>query len=149
MSVDLAVPERAPSPAVDESGNRLVQASRLIRALTRNHRRLFFTAVGGAAVFATCSVLSSAVISRLIDDVITPRFEEGSVPVSTVVQVLGALIFLSLLRAVGVVIRRTWAGRTSWRVTESLTSDVLDRLVRQPAPWHRRQSTGDLITRAG
>lgn len=149
MSVDQAVPERALSPAVDESGNRFVQASRLIRALTRHHRRLFFTAVGGAAVFATCSVLSSAVISRLIDDVITPRFEEGSVPIGTVAQVLGALIFLSLLRAAGVVVRRTWAGRTSWRVTQSLTSDVLDRLVAQPAPWHRRQSTGDLITRAG
>ena len=37
----------------------------------------------------------------------------------------------------------------SWRVTESLTAEVVDRVVAQPVPWHRRQRTGDLITRAG
>jgi ATP-binding cassette, subfamily B, bacterial len=149
VSVDPSPPERAPAAIADESGHRLIQAARLLRALLRNHKRLFVTAVGGAAVFAACSVLSSVVIGVLIDEVITPRFEEGSVPLSTVVTVLGALILLALLRAVGVVVRRTWAGRTSWRVTESLTSQVIDRLIAQPAPWHRRQSTGDLITRAG
>ena len=34
-------------------------AFRLIRALLRHHKRLFFTAVAGAAVFAACTVLSA------------------------------------------------------------------------------------------
>ena len=59
------------------------------------------------------------------------------------------LVLVGVVRAGGVVVRRTWAGRTSWRVTESLTAKVIDRVVAQPAPWHREQSTGDLITRAG
>jgi ABC-type multidrug transport system fused ATPase/permease subunit len=59
------------------------------------------------------------------------------------------LIVIGFVRAAGVVVRRTWAGRTTWRVTESLTRQVIDRVTVQPAPWHRRQSTGDLITRGG
>jgi ABC-type multidrug transport system fused ATPase/permease subunit len=30
-----------------------------------------------------------------------------------------------------------------------LTAEVIDRVVAQPVPWHRRQRTGDVITRAG
>lgn len=124
-------------------------AFRLIRALLRHHKRLFFTAVAGASVFAACTVFSAEVVGWIIDDVITPRFEEGSVRTRTVVAVLGTLVLVGLVRACGVVVRRTWAGRTTWRITESLTRDVVDRVVQQPAPWHRRQSTGDVITRAG
>lgn len=131
------------------SGGRLRQAVRLLRALLRHHKRLFFTAVAGAAVFATCTVLSAVVVGRITDDVVRPRFEEGSVEAGTVVAILGTLVLVGLVRAAGVVVRRTWAGRTAWRVTESLTSRVIDRVIAQPAPWHRRQSTGDLITRAG
>ena len=30
-----------------------------------------------------------------------------------------------------------------------MTAEVIDRVVAQPVPWHRRQRTGDVITRAG
>jgi ABC-type multidrug transport system fused ATPase/permease subunit len=130
-------------------GGRLVQAVRLLRALLRHHKRLFFTAVGGAAVFASCTVLSSVVVRYITDDVVRPRFEDGSVSDAKVALVLGTLILVGLVRAGGVIVRRTWAGRTTWRVAESLTARVIDRIIAQPATWHRRQSTGDLITRAG
>jgi ABC-type multidrug transport system fused ATPase/permease subunit len=128
---------------------RLRQAFQLIRALVRYHKRTFFTAVGGAAVFAACTVLSAMVVRLIIDEVINPRFNDGSVALHKVVLVLGTLIVIGFVRAAGVVVRRTWAGRTTWRVTETITTDVIDRLTEQPAPWHRSQSTGDLITRAG
>jgi ABC-type multidrug transport system fused ATPase/permease subunit len=127
----------------------MVQAFRLVRALLQHQKRTFFIAVGGASVFAACTVGSAMVVRKVIDDVITPRFEDGEVSVSTVVSVLGTLILLGLVRAAAVVVRRTWAGRTTWRVTERLSADVVDRLAEQPVPWHRRQTTGDLITRAG
>lgn len=100
-------------------------------------------------MFAAMTVLSAEIVGRITDDLVTPRFEEGSVPTGTVVAVLGALILAGMVRAVGVVVRRVWAGRTGWRIAESLTAQVVDHVVAQPAPWHRRQSTGDLITRAG
>lgn len=128
---------------------RATQAFRLIRGLLRHHKGLFFTAVGCAAVFAACTVFSSVVVRLIIDKVIVPRFEDGTVAANRVVAILGLLIIVGVVRAVGVVGRRTFAGRTSWRVTESLTAEVIDRVVAQPVPWHRRQRTGDVITRAG
>ncbi|MCU1361954.1 MAG: putative transporter permease/ATP-binding protein [Ilumatobacteraceae bacterium] len=124
-------------------------AFRLIRALVRHHKRLFFIAVAGASVFAACTVLSAEIVGRITDDLVRPRFEQGSVKVGTVIAVLGALVLVGIIRAAGVVVRRTWAGRTGWRIAESLTAEVVDHVVAQPAPWHRRQSTGDIITRAG
>lgn len=132
-----------------DEGNRLRQASRLIRALLRHQKRTFVIACTGAAVFAACTVASAIVVRWMIDDVITPRFRDGHVGVGTVAMVLGTLILLGFVRAAGVVVRRTWAGRTAWGVTERLSAQVIDRLADQPVPWHRRQTTGDLITRAG
>lgn len=133
-------------PAV---GGRLRQAFRLVRALLRHHKRTFVIAVIGAAVFAACSVLSAVVVRQITDDVIDPRFRTGTVSKGKVLLVLGSLILLGFVRAAGVVVRRTWAGRTQWGVVNTLSADVIDRLVEQPVPWHRQQSTGDLITRAG
>lgn len=140
---------KADGTIVPTDAGRGTQAFRLIRGLLRHHKRLFFTAVGFAAVFAACTVFSSVVVRLIIDRVIVPRFEEGGVPIRRVVGILGLLIITGVVRAFGVIGRRTWAGRTSWRVTESLTAEVVDRVVAQPVPWHREQRTGDIITRAG
>lgn len=125
------------------------QAFRLLRGLLRHHKGLFFTAVACAAVYASCTVLSSVVVRLITDKVIVPRFDNGTVATGRVVAVLGLLVAVGVLRAAGVVGRRTFATRTSWRVAESLTAEVVDRVVAQPVPWHRQHRTGDIITRAG
>jgi ATP-binding cassette, subfamily B, bacterial len=134
---------------VPTSTGRATQAIRLLRGLLQHHKRLFFAAVACASVFAACTVFSSVVVRLIIDKLIIPRFRDGTVPAGRVVAILGLLILVGLVRAVGVIGRRALAGRTSWRVTESLTAEVIDRVIAQPAPWHRRQRTGDVITRAG
>jgi len=134
---------------IPTTGGTLTKAFRLLRGLLRHHKGVFFIAVAGAALFAACTVFSTVVIQLVTDDLIVPRFEDGYVATGTVVAVLALLIGVGLLRAAGIVVRRVWAGRTAWRVTDSITGEVIDRVVAQPVPWHRRQSTGDLITRAG
>ncbi|MEO5723006.1 MAG: ABC transporter ATP-binding protein [Ilumatobacteraceae bacterium] len=136
---------------IPDVGGKMTQAFRLLRALLRHHKRLFFTAVGGAAVYATCTVLSSVVVQLITDKLIVPRFDDDrhQVGVGVVAAVLGILVAVGLVRAAGIVVRRTWAARTQWRVTESITAEVVDRLITQPAGWHRRQTPGDVITRAG
>ena len=113
------------------------------------HPRLFFTAVGGAAVFALCTVASSGAIRWVIDHVIVARFEEGGVDVGTVVAGAALVIGIGLIRAAGVVVRRTWAGKAEWRTAQTLTDRVVDRLQSQPIRWHQVRPTGDLVARAG
>src|SRR5215207_2997011 len=104
-------------------------AARLIRDLVRIHPRPFLVAVGGAAIFALCTVASAIVLRWVIDHVIEPRFRDGRVGVGTTIVGLTLVIVVGFVRAAGVVIRRTWAGRAHWRIAESLTVQVLDRLI--------------------
>lgn len=122
---------------------------RFVRRIVSLHPRLFVTAVFGAFVFALCTVASSVAIRWVIDHVVVPRFEDGSVPVSTVVTGCALIVGIGVLRAAGVVVRRSFAGLTQWRIAESLTNEVTERFVAQPPSWHRRQSQGQLLARAG
>jgi ATP-binding cassette, subfamily B, bacterial len=121
----------------------------MIAAEIRLHPRPFALAVAGAAIFALCTVASSVAIQWVTDHVIVPRFEEGDVAAGTVAAGVGMIIVIGLVRAAGVVVRRTWAGKTQWRVAQSLGQGVVDRLVRQPISWHQRRPDGDLVGRAG
>ncbi len=121
----------------------------MISSEVRLHPRPFAIAVAGASVFALCTVASSIAVQWVIDHVIVPRFEEGHVAAGTVAAGVGLIIAIGLVRAAGVVVRRTWAGKTQWRVAESLGHGVVNRLVRQPVAWHQRRPDGDLVGRAG
>lgn len=113
------------------------------------HPRYFAVAFVGAAVFALGTVASSFAIRWVIDNVIVPRFEEGEVETSTVVAGLSLIIGIGLVRAVGVVFRRAAASAGMWRVAQTYTNQVLNKLVRQPVAWHRRHADGDLVARGG
>jgi ABC-type multidrug transport system fused ATPase/permease subunit len=117
--------------------------------LVRIRPKPFLVAVSGAAVFALCTVASSVVLRWIIDHVIDPRFRAGHVRASTVLVGLGLVIVTGVVRAVGVVVRRTFAGIAHWRVAESLSGDVIDRLIAQPVSWHQQRASGDLAARAG
>ncbi len=129
--------------------SRLRQAITLIGSLVRLHPKLFAAAVAGSAVFALCTVASAIALQWVTDHVILPRFEDGHVSISTVVTGLAAIVIIGLIRAIGVVIRRSFAVMTQYRVAETLSDEVVDRIVAQPAPWHRRQTAGDLVARVG
>jgi ATP-binding cassette, subfamily B, bacterial len=120
-----------------------------IVALIRVHPKYFFTAAGGAAVFALCTIASSFAIGWVIDHVILPRFEDGSVATGTVVVGVGLVVGIGVVRALGIVVRRTFAGIMQWRVAQTFTNQVVATLVRQPLSWHQRRADGDLVQRAG
>ena len=120
-----------------------------IVSLIRVHPKAFFTAVGGAAVFAICTIASSFAIGWVIDHVILPRFEDGSVAASSVIAGVAMVIGIGIFRAIGVVVRRSYAGIVQWRVAQTYTNEVVGRFVRQPLSWHARRPDGDLVQRAG
>jgi ABC-type multidrug transport system fused ATPase/permease subunit len=132
-----------------EAKGRLGEAARLVREVVRFHPRLFVTAVSGAALFAICTVASSIGLRWMIDKVILVRFEEGVLDLSALVAGGFIVIGIGLLRAFGVVIRRSYAGKTEWRTCESITEKVIDHIVAQPIGWHRKKMTGDIVARCG
>ncbi|HEY5875271.1 MAG TPA: ABC transporter transmembrane domain-containing protein, partial [Ilumatobacteraceae bacterium] len=136
-------------PSADPAASSFRRGAQLVRHHAMVHPALFFTAVGGAAVFALCTVASAWAVQWVIDEVIFPRFEEGTIPVGTVVTGAALVIGIGVLRAAGVVVRRTWAGKAQWRTAETMAAQVVDRLQAQPVRWHQVRPTGDLVARAG
>ena len=59
------------------------------------------------------------------------------------------VIGIGIVRAIGVVVRRSYAGIVQWRVAQTYTNEVVGRFVRQPLSWHARRPDGDLVQRAG
>ena len=128
---------------------RLREASDLLKVLVRYEPRSFAIAVCGAAVYAICTVASSFAVGWTIDNVIIAYFDAGSLDTSRYVIGGSLIVGIGLTRAVGVVIRRSFAGVTEWNVAAKLSQAVASKVMRQPAQWHGRQMTGDLVSRVG
>ena len=85
----------------------------------------------------------------MVDQVILPRFRDGRTDTRALVIGASLIIGIGLLRAVGVIIRRSFAGMAHWRTAETISLLVLQRIVSQPPMWHRSRMTGDLVARVG
>jgi len=146
LSEDLPV---TPDSTTSEAKSRLKEASHLINQLVRFHPKLFAIAVSGATLFALCTVASSIGLRWMIDRVILVRFEQNIIDLAALVAGSVIVIGIGLLRAFGVVIRRSFAGKAEWRTCETLTEKVIDHIVAQPIEWHRKKMTGDIVARCG
>ena len=145
--VDEAIVTRDSAKA--DAKGRLAEAAKLVNQIVRFHPRLFVIAVSGAALFAICTVASSIGLKWMIDRVILVRFEKGEVDLAALIAGSFIVIGIGLLRALGVVVRRSFAGRTEWRTCETITEKVIDHIVKQPDKWHRQRMTGDIVARCG
>ncbi|MFM7829832.1 MAG: ABC transporter transmembrane domain-containing protein, partial [Actinomycetota bacterium] len=144
--VDESVTSDSPN---SEAKSRLKEAAGLIAKIVKFHPRLFVIAVSGAALFAVCTVASSIGLRWMIDEVILVRFNENRSDAGALAIGSAIIISIGLLRAFGVVIRRSFAGKTEWRTAETITDRVLDQVVAQPVKWHRSRMTGDIVARCG
>lgn len=129
--------------------SRLRLAYSLLRNLLRYHPKPFFIAVAGASVYAACTVGSSFGVGFVIDDVIIRRYESGTIPWGSFLIASMIVIGIGLLRAVGVVFRRSFAGISHWSTSQTLSQKLIDRIMKQPSAWHQRHMTGDLVARIG
>jgi ABC-type multidrug transport system fused ATPase/permease subunit len=121
----------------------------LLRQLLKLHPQPFFIAVAGASVYAICTVASSFGLGYVVDEVIIPRFQSDIINQQTFVTACLIVIGIGLLRAVGVVIRRSYAGISHWSTSESLSTQLIRHTMHQPTSWHQKHMTGDLVARIG
>lgn len=133
----------------DAPTNRFIRAKSLMLAMVSFHTGYFLIAVSGAAVFAVATVLSSFGVKMLIDDVILPSFEVANVGFDTWASVSLIVVAIGLVRAAGVVVRRTYAGKANSSTAKTIADNALSHLMRQPPSWHRSRMTGDIAARAG
>jgi len=129
--------------------SRLRLAISLLRQLLKFHPRPFLIAVAGASVYAICTVASSFGLGYVVDHVIIPRYQSDLIDRHTFLVASFIVVGIGLLRAVGVVIRRSYAGISHWSTSESLSTQLIRHIMSQPNRWHQRHMTGDLVARIG
>jgi len=137
------------SVAPAASPNRARAAVNLIVSHVRRKPLTFAIAVSGAFLYALCTAGSSLGVRWVTDNVIVPRFDGDAVSVGVLLSGCLILLAIAFVRATGVVVRRTWAGKTEWGVAEEISNEVVQRMAAQPVSWHARRQTGDMISRAG
>ena len=121
----------------------------LLRQLLKFHPRPFLIAVAGASVYAICTVASSFGLGYVVDQVIIPRYQTNTIERQTFLTACFIVIGIGLVRAVGVVVRRSYAGVSHWSTSESLSTQLIRHIMRQPTMWHQKHMTGDLVARVG
>jgi ABC-type multidrug transport system fused ATPase/permease subunit len=117
--------------------------------LVRLHPRPFAIAVFGATVYGFATVASSWVLGRVTDRVIVPRFEEGSVRLSTAAIVITGIVVVGVVKAAGIVTRRTAATIAVARIGATLRARVTRHFQQVPYEFHQRTPTGTLLSHAG
>jgi ATP-binding cassette subfamily B protein len=138
-----------PAASVDAPAHALGRGLRMLRAEVALHPGTFAIAVLGAGVFALATVASSLAIRWVTNHVVLPRFEQGSVATATVVTGMVLVVAAGVVKAAGVVTRRTWASMTQQRVRATVQERVVRRYQEQPLAWHQRHATGELVAHAG
>jgi ABC-type multidrug transport system fused ATPase/permease subunit len=129
--------------------SRLRLAISLLRQLLKFHPKPFLIAVAGASVYAVCTVASSFGLGYVVDEVIIPRYQTNIIDRKTYLTASFIVIGIGLVRAVGVVVRRSYAGVSHWSTSESLSTQLIRHIMRQPTMWHQKHMTGDLVARIG
>lgn len=117
----------------------------LKRQLTRAPRE-FGIGFFGSLLFAVATVASSYVIGWVTDDVLMPAVRSGDIPTALLAAAGGLLLGVSMVRAVGIALRRDGAYHAQYRLQARDRIEVTDRYLELPIEWHRRHPTGQLLS---
>jgi ATP-binding cassette, subfamily B, bacterial len=124
------------------------QGFRIIGRAIRTQPKPFTVAVIGSALYATMTVASAIVFGWVTDEVILPAFEAGATTRGMLALAAIAIIGVSLLKAVGIVMRRVGATYMQAKLEAIFRERITVQYQRLPLSWHRRHSTGELLSRA-
>lgn len=117
----------------------------LKRQLSRATRE-FGIGFFGSLLFALATIASSYVIGWVTDDVLLPAVRSGDVPTALLATAGGVLLGVSMIRAVGIALRRDGAYHAQYRLQARDRVEVTDRYLELPIEWHRRHPTGQLLS---
>ncbi len=134
------LPPESPSQSV------LGLGLRLVARMYRMHPLAASVAIFGALLTALGIVGSSVVIGRVTDEIVLPAFEDGAtINAVDVLWGVAAVICVAIIRSVGTVLRRYYAGMTTQQVERSLRERLSSYYLELPMEFHQRSMAGRLL----
>jgi ABC-type multidrug transport system fused ATPase/permease subunit len=116
----------------------------------RAQSRPFSVSVAGAALFAVMAVGGTIILGRVTDDVLAPAFDADGPGVKGGTIAIGAvaIVAASLLRMLGVVLRRYFGQMAQRRMQVLWFQKVTDRYLEVPLRWFDDHPAGELLAHA-
>ena len=121
---------------------------RHIALAVREQPGMFTLAVLGSSLYGVMTVASAYVIGEITDRVVLPAFDEGSTTSAALVLAAVAVLGVALVKIVGILGRRLFAGIMAYRLQASYRRRVTGQYLRLPLSWHQRHPTGQLLSNA-
>ncbi|NNE96355.1 MAG: ABC transporter ATP-binding protein [Acidimicrobiales bacterium] len=122
---------------------------RLVVRMYRMHPLSASVAIVGALLTALGIVGSTVVIGRVTDDIVLPAFVDGAdVTLTDALWGVAAVVLVAMIRSVGTVMRRYFAGMTTQQVERSLRERLSRYYLELPMEFHQRSMAGRLLAHA-
>lgn len=112
----------------------------------RTEPRSFAVGAVGALLYAAGTIGSSVVLGMVTDRVVLPALRRGEVRIGALVLAAVAILAVAVVRAAGVLGRRFGAYLMQYRLQAIVRHRLVRRYLELPLVWHRRRSTGDLVS---
>jgi len=109
---------------------------------------MFTLAVLASSIYGAMTVASAWVIGEITDRVLLPSFADGVTTAAALSLAAAAIIGVALLKIVGILGRRLFAGIMSYRLQADYRRRVTRQYLRLPLSWHQRHPTGQLLSNA-
>lgn len=121
---------------------------RHIRRAVAEQPRMFTLALLASSVYGAMTVASAWVIGEVTDRVLLPSFAEGATTGTALALASAAILGVALLKILGILGRRLFAGIMSFRLQAEYRRRVTGQYLRLPLSWHQRHPTGQLLSNA-
>ncbi|GAA4954110.1 ABC transporter ATP-binding protein [Yinghuangia aomiensis] len=126
----------------------LGRGMRILGIAIREEPRVFAAAVGASALYGATTVGSALVIGRVTDHVVVPAFHDGDTSTGALTGAFLVVFGIAILKALGIVGRRLWAGIMQYRLQATYRRRVTRQYLRLPLAWHHKHPTGALLSNA-
>jgi ABC-type multidrug transport system fused ATPase/permease subunit len=114
----------------------------------REQPGIFALAVLGSSLYGAMTVASAYVIGGVTDRLILPAFRDGHTTAGALTLAATAIIVVAVLKVLGILGRRLFAGIMSYRLQADYRRRVTGQYLRLPLSWHQRHPTGQLLSNA-
>ncbi|RZU31403.1 ABC transporter ATP-binding protein [Blastococcus saxobsidens] len=121
---------------------------RHIGRAVREQPGMFTLALVASSLYGAMTVASAWVIGEITDRVLLPSFEDGVTTAAALTLAALAILGVAVLKIVGIVGRRLFAGVMSFRLQAEYRRRVTGQYLRLPLSWHQRHPTGQLLSNA-
>ena len=109
---------------------------------------MFTLAFLASSLYGGMTVASAWVLGAITNRVLLPAFATGATTTVALALAAVAILGVAVLKIVGILGRRLFAGIMSYRLQADYRRRVTGQYLRLPLSWHQRHPTGQLLSNA-